>query len=223
MKSSRIEIFALGDCRPDTETLQQRFAQAGTPLALEFLPYEEPEKVRRAVEEQALAQSKLSLAFRVDAGPEERLLFQLMSAVLGGVPSSKLFQNVREKMGLCYYCSSAYGPLSRAIYVESGVETENIEKAEQEILNQLHELQAGNITAEELLSAKLALCNAFRSVEDSLGAMENWYLSRTFSGTEETPQQAAEQVMSYTAGQVAEAAGRVKAAAAYCLKGRDDG
>ena len=58
------------------------------------------------MEEQPLSQSKLSMAFRADYAPEEKRLFQLMAAVLGGVPSSKLFQNVREKMSLCYYCSA---------------------------------------------------------------------------------------------------------------------
>lgn len=223
LSSARFEIFALGDCDPNPEIFRERFAQIGTPRALEILPYQEPEGLRRLTEEQPLSQSKLSLAFRVDSGSDERLLFQLMSAVLGGVPSSKLFQNVREKMGLCYYCSSVYSVLSRALYIESGVETENMEKAETEILNQLQLLQEGNITEEELLSAKLALCNSFRSVGDSLNAVEVWHLSQAFSEEAKTPEQAAAQVMSYTADQVAKAARKLKLAAAYSLKGRDNG
>ncbi len=223
VSSARFEIFALGDCEPDPEIFRERFSQIGTPRTLEFLPYEEPGDLRRSVEEQPLSQSKLSLAFRADSKSEERFLFQLMSAILGGVPSSKLFQNVREKMGLCYYCSSVYSVLNRALFIESGVETKNIGKAETEILNQLQKLQAGEITEEELLSAKLALCNSFRSVGDSLNAVEVWYLSQAFSKEGKTPEQAVQQVMAYTADQVAEAAGKLKFAAAYCLKGREEG
>lgn len=221
LSSVRFEIFALGDCSPDLEKLLQSFANLGSPRPLSPLAYEEPGELRRFTEEQPLSQSKLSLAFRVDSGPEEKLLFQLTSAVFGGAPSSKLFQQVRERMGLCYYCSSAYSPLSRSLYVESGVETENLEKAEEAILNQLQEMQKGNITEEELTSAKLALANSMRSVGDSLNAVENWYLSQCFSSGEMTPEQAVKQLMSYTASQVAEAAGKLKPAAAYCLKGRD--
>ncbi len=223
LSSARFEIFALGDCTPDPQAFEASFSKIGVPRALSPLPFEAPSSLRRVTEEQPVSQSKLSLAFRADAKPEEGYLFQLMSAVLGGVPSSKLFQNVREKMGLCYYCSSAYGPLSRSLFIESGVETENIEKAEREIYTQLGQLQAGALTEEELSSAKLALCNSFRSVGDSLNAVENWYLSQAFSPEEITPEQAAEQVMSYSAAQVAEAARRVHPAAAFCLKGRDDG
>lgn len=223
LSSARFEIFALGDCDPKPEIFQERFAQIGTPRVMEILSYQEPGDLRRLTEEQPLSQSKLSLGFRTDAKPEERFLYQLMSAVLGGVPSSKLFQNVREKMGLCYYCSSVYSVLSRALFIESGVETENIEKAETEILNQLQQLQAGNITEQELLSAKLALCNSFRSIGDSLNAVETWQLSQAFSSNEITPDGAVEQVMSYTAGQVAEAAKKLKLGAVYCLKGRQNG
>ncbi len=223
LHSARFEIFALGNCLPDPELFQKRFSQVGKPLQTDLLSVELPEASRRLTEEQPLSQSKLSLGFRVDAAPSERLLFQLTSAVFGGVPSSKLFRNVREKMGLCYYCSSSYGHLSRALFVESGVETQNVEKAEKAILEQLSRLQAGELTEEELFSAKLALCNSFRSVGDSLNAVESWYLSRSFSGEEITPEESASQVMACTREQVVEAAGRIKLGAVYCLKGRDEG
>ena len=74
-------------------------------------------------------QSKLSMAYLADYTPEERPLFRLMAAALGGVPSSKLFQNVREKMSLCYYCSTGMGAGNRAMFIESGVETANLERA----------------------------------------------------------------------------------------------
>lgn len=73
------------------------------------------------------------------------------------------------------------------------------------------------------MSAKLALCNSFRSVGDSLNAVEVWHLSQAFLEEGKTPEQAAAQVMSYTADQVAEAARKLKLAVAYSLKGRDNG
>lgn len=220
--SSRFEIFTLGDCEPAPQLFAEHFSNIGTNLELRPLPYIKPISVKRVTEEQPLSQSKLSLAFRINAKPEERLLFQLTSAVLGGVPSSKLFRNVREKMGLCYYCSSAFSALSNSLFIESGVETENIEKAEVEILNQLHAMQKGDITEEELLSAKLALCNSFRSIGDSLGAVESWNLSQTFSTESVTPEQAAERIMNFTVEEIAEAAKRLELAVVYSLKGREN-
>ncbi len=223
LSSARFEIFILGDCSPSAESFRKSFSNLGKAHLLSPLPFQAPNAVQTVSEDQSVSQSKLSLGFRVDSDPEEQLLFQLMSALFGGTPHSKLFQNVREKLGLCYYCSSLFSVTTRSLYVESGVETSNLEKAEEEILRQLLELQNGGISEEELMSAKLAMRNSFRSVGDSLGAVETWHLGHLFSARDITPEQAAEKVMEYTAGQVAEAAGRVTPAVRYVLKGRDGG
>lgn len=219
LHAARFEIFTLGDCTPDPALFRERFAGVGTPRDLGRVSYREPVEVRRVTEEQPLSQSKLSMAFRLDASPQERMLFQLMSAVLGGTPSSKLFQNVREKMSLCYYCSSSFSSASNALYVRSGVETGNLEKTEKAVLQQLDALQQGNVTEEELTFAKLALCNALHSVGDSLGAVENWYLSRAFDQPEQSPEKAAERLLSYSAQDVVEAARKLRLDTVYCLKG----
>lgn len=221
LSSARMEVFALGAY--DEAALKCRLSplsNLGQSRQLSLLPFSKPAEPVREIEEQSLAQSKLSMGFRVDCAPQERLLFQLMSAVFGGVPSSKLFQNVREKMGLCYYCSSSYSHLSRAMYVDSGVETENIEKAEEQILLQLSALQNGELTDSELLSAKLALCNSLHSVGDSLGAVESWHMGNLFE-MEFTPQQAAERMMQFTKEEVVQAAQRVYPGAVFALKGTE--
>lgn len=222
LREARFEIFALGDCQPDVDLLRDRFAGWGKPQTLGSVPYTQPEKVRRITEEQPVAQSKLTMAFRAQALPEERLLFQLMSAVLGEPTSSKLFQNVREKESLCYYCDSAFSWTNGALFIESGVETENLERTEEAVTEQLSAIQRGEITKEELLHAKLYLCNSLRSVRDSLHRVESWYLGRAFDVPGQPPQQAADILMKYTAEDVARAAERLHPAVVYTLKGKGE-
>ena len=84
----------------------------------------------------------------------------------------------------------------------------------------LSRLKPGNeLTEEELLSAKLALQNSMRSVQDSLSAMENAYLGQVFGGHVMSPEASAEQIMTYSREQVTEAARRLRPAAVYTLKG----
>ena len=219
LHNAQFEVFVLGDCDAREELFAKGFSGLGKSQPLGLLEYREPQEVRRVTEEQPLSQSKLSMGFRADFDPEEKLLFRLMTAVLGGVPSSKLFQNVREKMSLCYYCSSSMAANSRAMFIESGVETENLSRAEEAILEQLQALQRGELTEEELLSAKLALKNSLRSVRDSLTAMESSYLGQVFGGHVLSPEESAEKLMTYTREQVAEAARRLRLSAVYTLKG----
>ena len=219
LQNARFEIFTLGDCSADPAFFRETFSSVGSKLPLSAMPYAAPGPILRETEEQPVGQSKLSMGFRVDVGSDEKLLFQLMNTVFGGVPSSKLFQNVREKMSLCYYCSSSYHHLGRAIFVDSGVETENLERTEQEILHQLTLLQQGEIEEEELLSAKLALCNSFRSMGDSLSAVEGWNLGQIFEEHPFTPEEAVERIMCFTVDDIISAARRINPAAVFALKG----
>ncbi len=137
-----------------------------------------------------------------------------MSAVLGEPTSSKLFQNVREKQGLCYYCDSAFSWVNNAMFIESGVETENLERAEEAILAQLTAMQRG-----ELQYAKLYMCNSLRSVRDTLHRVEGWYLGRAFDQPDLSPEGAADILMGYTVEDVVRAANRLEPAVVYKLKG----
>lgn len=219
LREARFEIYALGNCRPDVEAFQKAFAGLGTPRALGAVTHPDNAAPCCVSEEQPIAQSKLAMAYRVQAAPEERMLFLLASAVLGEPTSSKLFLNVREKQGLCYYCDSAFSWVNSALFIESGVETADLEPAEEAILEQVAALQRGEITPDELRYAQLYLCNSLRAVEDSLHRVESWYLGRTFDQDGLSPGEAINQVMRYTIEDVAAAANRLKPAVVYKLRG----
>ena len=69
------------------------------------------------------------------------------------MPFSRLFKNVREKLSLCYYCAARYDKACGMMMVDSGVETGNEEKAQQEILRQLDLVRQGDFDEEELRKA----------------------------------------------------------------------
>lgn len=222
LHEARFEIYTLGNCQPDVEAFQKAFAGLGTPRALRAVSYPDLADLSRVSEDQPIAQSKLAMAYRVQAAPDERMLFLLTSAVLGEPTSSKLFMNVREKQGLCYYCDSAYSWANSALFIESGVETVDLELAEEAILEQVDALQKGQITSEELRYAQLYLCNSLRAVEDSLHRVESWYLGRAFDEDGLSPAEAIDQVMRFTVEDVTAAANRLKLAVVYKLRGEGE-
>ncbi len=178
-----------------------------------------PAQVRRVTEEMPLAQSKLVLGLQVGTTREQRLATKLMAAIFGGTPSSKLFLNVREKQSLCYYCSARHDTPKNVIFVESGVETSNLDRAEEAILTELRAIQDGNISEEEILHAKLALCNGYNAVADSAASIESWYLSCMLQDSMHTPEQDAEAVMRITKDEIVEAANHTVLDTVYRLKG----
>ena len=224
MSRARIEIMALGDCEP--EPIFAGFRDAFCAVSRDYhaigtgKAFSAGSEVKLFEEKMDVAQSKLVMGFRTGAeSDEESMHTRLMTALFGGTPHSKLFLNVREKLSLCYYCSARYNSHKGIILVESGVETENIERAREEILRQLEEVKNGNFDAEELNSAKLSLCNNYRTIGDYLGALENWYVSQVFHETIRTPEEAAECINGIAREQVIQAARRVKLDTEYRLVG----
>ena len=142
-------------------------------------------KEKHITEEMELSQSKLVMGFRtqISAGDEEAVAERLMCAVLGGTANSKLFNNVREKQSLCYYCSSSYDSIKGIMYINSGVEGENLEKAEKAILKEIEDMKNGEITDFEIEATKLAVVNSFKSSSDSVSGIENWYTEESLTAT----------------------------------------
>lgn len=105
------------------------------------------------LKKKATEQNHLLLAFPgIAAGSERRFALQLMTSLLGGGMSSRLFQEIREQRGLCYtiYASaSCYADTGLfAVYTALGRETElEALSAIKEVLNRF---QAEGVSAEEL-------------------------------------------------------------------------
>ena len=129
--------------------------------------------------------------------------------------------NVREKQSLCYYCGARADLLKEAVCVESGVDTGKVEALQAAVLEQLHAVQAGDFTDDDVMKAKLALANSCRTVRDYLGSTENWYLSQLFAAEVRSPEEDVERLMAVTREEIIRAAQCVCLDTVYILKGRE--
>ncbi|MEF8847175.1 MAG: pitrilysin family protein [Candidatus Paceibacterota bacterium] len=86
----------------------------------------------------------------------ERFAQSLLAIMLGGNMSSRLFIEVREKRGLCYYikCSSETKTDSGYLAVKAGLDHNEISQAIDVILNEFKEIKQGNFSKSELQKAK---------------------------------------------------------------------
>lgn len=80
----------------------------------------------------------------------------IMSNIMGGSMSSRLFQNVREQKGLAYSVYSMLGPFSDDGYfnIYAGVSHDKIEEAVKAIIEELEILDNEGVTEEELESSR---------------------------------------------------------------------
>ncbi len=228
LKTAQIEIYSIG-CGNADEVAQQieedfsALAERSPAASIDSKRVYRALSVQTVEESYSVNQAKLVMGFRVDAKtPEEMDQVRLMSLLYGGTPRSKLFMNVREKLSLCYYCSSRLDRTKGILYVNSGVEFANVQKAKDEILKQLEEVKAGHFTDEELQETKLMAADSFKTVNDSPSSMETWYLGQLFTHSEASPEEEAERLSQVTREQVMEAAAKITLDTVYLLKGEGE-
>lgn len=130
-------------------------------------------------------QGKLVIGFRNNQKKtvKESVKSKMMADVFGGGPYSLLFENVREKESLCYYCATVYDRNKELMIVDSGVEFDNLEKTKNEIMKYFRKLQKGDFDKSVFDASKKGMTEAYLAISDSIDSLCAWYSSQL--GTDE--------------------------------------
>ena len=222
--TARLEIFYSGSAPRERVEHAMLSALSALPrdkvrdIAL-FQPHPPRPEVLRVEEVLDVTQGKLGMGFA--CGSDDYAAMMLGNTLFGGSSNSKLFLNVREKLSLCYYASSLYHRQKRLITVSSGIEFADFQRAYDEILAQLEAVKNGDLENWELEGARSTLLNAYASMDDSQGKLENFYLGQAATGQSETPEELAEQVRQVTEERIRAAMETVRLDTVYFLRGEE--
>ncbi|MBQ8175294.1 MAG: insulinase family protein [Clostridia bacterium] len=226
LEEARVEVFYGGKESPEkVEPFAQSFFEKVNRKTDGHLPdtvvSSEVKKIRHFDESTPAEQGKLVIGFRtpITANHRDAVTFAVFNEIFGGSASSKLFMNVREKMSLCYSCSSVGDTTKGALIAYAGIDNENKQTTINEILKQLDNIRQNVITDEELHCAKQSLASAYQSLVDSVSSLEVWYLRRILCGYKEEPEDVIERVHTISKDEVAAVSKTVNLDTIYFLKG----
>lgn len=224
LKESFVRVQVVGACVPSGlfDDIAERFnlvERNNITNCKISTPTKSIAKPKNVTDYMDVAQGKLCLGFSSDiyGNDDNTLPLMVMSDIFGGGPYSRLFSNVREKLSLCYYCSSAAIRQKGLITVESGVETQNCEKAEKEILNQLEIVKKGEFTDFEFESSIKSITDSLNTYNDSQNSIDLWYTIKVNNDRLYSPSDIAEMVSKITRDDVVNAAKGVKLHTVYKL------
>ena len=223
--SSKIDIYLSGDCdAAEAERLIKKLIPEGEysyeEIALEGA-FENEGDVKYIEEKMDVTQGKLSMGFTtgIDGKSDDYYALMVANSIFGGGAHSKLFNNVREKLSLCYYASSSLDRYKTTLTVNAGIEFENYDKAYGEILNQLKAVQEGDISELEYVSSVSAIVNSLKSCFDDQYAMQSFSLSESILKTGETLEDCIEKIKKVTLEDAVRAAASIRLDTVYFLKG----
>ena len=145
------------------ETISDRFETEGLKLKSQYKP---------------LKQIQLALGFPT-FGREHKdaPALRILSMILGGTMSSRLFMEVREKKALCYYIGSQvsfYEDVGKFI-IQAGLDASRLDDAVKTVLKELRKIKKHGVTQEELRYTKDHIGGAMRLGLENSSARAEFY------------------------------------------------
>ena len=132
-------------------------------------------------EKMDVSQGNLIIGLDVNSNKtnEEIIMY---NAILGTGANSKLFQNVREKASLAYSAGSKYFRRKNMIMIKTGIEINNYEKALKIIEEQLESIKKGDISEQELESARQLIVSTSKLIPESGENLITYYYDKEMNG-----------------------------------------
>lgn len=225
LQQSPVDIFVTGkaDIQAIIQMTKERFidicpGQVSYPETTLYKPSDAMKQVEEVFD---VTQAKLSMGFYTGIAPNDARYSTLMvfNSIFGSGAHSKLFNNVREKLSLCYYASSRLERYKGIMLVSSGIESQNKQKAEDEILLQLDAIKNGDISDYEFDVSIKSIVNSLRSMRDSNGYLADYYLGQVVSGTNISLEEQCRLISAVTKEDVVKVAQEIKPEMVYFMKG----
>ncbi len=181
--------------------------------AAPFVPYRlrpSTKGHRTIIENKDTKQIQLALGFPSYAiGDKRNPAVSLLGNILGGTMSSRLFINVRERRGLCYFIRAGNDPMEDVgvFTIKSGLESARMPLATKTIFQQVELMKKKGVTPREVREAKENIRGRLLlSMEDSSDRAD-WYAHQElFQKEVKTPAQFLETIAKVTPKQIQAAA-----------------
>lgn len=175
--------------------------------------------VQTIVETQSIQQAKLHLGYRTNSTyqDEDYVALQVFNGLYGGFPNSKLFLNVREKHSLAYYAASRIESHKGLLFVFSGIEVSDYEKAQTIIAEQFAEMKAGHFTEQEVTETKGLIISELKETMDSPYGMIELLYQQVVGNKEFPPDIFIEKIHQVTREDVMNVAKKIELDTVYLL------
>ncbi|MDH2881904.1 EF-P 5-aminopentanol modification-associated protein YfmF [Bacillus cytotoxicus] len=171
LAEDEMDLYIIGDISDNAAELVRKYFSISprVPKEKNVILHKRNNEEKEVVEKQELKQSKLNIGYRtyVTYRDEDYFALQLFNGLFGGFSHSKLFVNVREKNSLAYYAASRFESHKGLLFVMSGIEGKNYEKAVAIIKEQMKAMKNGDFSEEEIQQTKSVIRNQILEAIDT--------------------------------------------------------
>jgi predicted Zn-dependent peptidase len=181
LTENELDLYVVGDIESDiVEKITKKLLNFAprTAKTIDSRGTTQIREVKEVKEAQDVKQGKLNIGYRTNIfyGDEDYYALQIFNGIFGGFSHSKLFLNVREKASLAYYVASRIESHKGLMFVMSGIDNKNYEKAVSIIKEQMQEMILGHFSQEEIDQTKAVIKNQLlETIDTARGMVEILY------------------------------------------------
>ena len=226
INDAKIDIFISGEV--DVEQIKNYVIEKmkdvkerkfDTPNEVSTIDAKKVDKPQEVLESLDIVQGKLVLGCQIESNIEnQKYVGMVYNALLGASASSFLFQNVREKESLAYYAMSRFIDVKSALFIRSGIEIKNYNKALKIIIEQLYLIANGDFTKDNLDDAIITINSFWNGVKENQELALDYCYTQELYEQKESIDSLIKKVESVSRKEIIELAKSVKINTIYFLK-----
>ncbi len=167
---------------------------------------EKQDKPNLLVEEKNTDQLHINMGVRAFKASDKRVpTLMVLNSVLSGGMSGRLFQKLREEMGVCYYINSVadLNRKSGLLTVMAGIDHKRTDEVIETILKEMSSLKEELVGDKELKKTKEHLIGRMSLDLESSDSMAEFFVEQEIlNGQQKTPKEVAKEIKSVTSQDV---------------------
>lgn len=225
LNTAMVKVFFCGDQGEKKKiTSLRKLFSGGEPVARlspgEIRSFHQPTFVAEHME---MSQARLLMAFDTGAvyGKKSYATLLVLNQLFGGDADSLLFQNLREREGLCYDVKSSGYPMTGLLFVQMGIRGVDAKKAAVGVLKALEEIGNQGGTLKKLGQAQEGLMRDYETMADAPWRMVDFSVEQVLGGCTKGIEPLMRQIQNVTWEEVGRMANRAGLRTIYLLKGEE--
>ena len=182
------------------------------------------DQAKHQIVERNIEQTVLLMIYNTNITINDHLYWplKLATAMLGQLPISLLFMEIREKRSLCYSISSSLLSFDGVMIVNTGMDYKNITQTEVLIKQQIECIQNNNYSLELLESAKQLLINSVKSIIDNANSIMNFTYLQHLTANKQSYEDTISKIKMVTQAEIQEAFMTLNLNTTFILKKKGD-
>ena len=222
----RIDIFVEGQVEADTVTrlLKHAFPLKGRELKIKSEYLTESDQLRQKSETRAIDQTTLVMMYptHVALSSPDYWTLRTGSCIFGQLPTSLLFQEVREKRSLCYSIYSSILSYDGVMSVSTGIDGSHLEEVKELVEQQRKRMADGDFDEEMLSTAKEMLINSILASEDDPVSMINREFQNCLLGQAQKLEEISDQIRQVDRKAIMKLFAKMQCKAVFALIQKED-